>query len=152
MAMRVYTDEEVKDIIFGQIGTPKRDALEKKLEKIEKKYKGKYNCPGDYIKENIKVEGMKQKECAEKLGITPSNLSEILKGKRRITPMIAERLEEVFDYPKEVWLQMQEDYDKEKELQKKESVVLTSEWAEKMLQTMNKLSEQMGVLISLQQK
>ena len=150
--MRVYTMDEADNIIFGPKGTPKRDALEKKLEKIEKKYKGKYNCPGDYIKENIKVEGMKQKECAEKLGITPSNLSEILKGKRRITPMIAERLEEVFDYPKEVWLQIQEDYDKEKELQKKESVVLTSEWAEKMLQTMNKLSEQMGVLISLQQK
>lgn len=152
MAMKVYTMDEVDEILFGPKGTPKRDALDKKLAAIEEQYKGKYNCPGDYIKEHIKVEGMKQKECAARLGITPSNLSEILKGKRTITPMIAERLEEVFDYPKEVWLNLQNRYDKEKQLQKKESVVLTADWAERMIQSIDNLSNQLGAFLEWQRQ
>jgi addiction module HigA family antidote len=52
---------------------------------------------------------LKQKELAEALGITRVRLSEILRGKRAITPDTAFRLARFFDTTPEFWLGLQTD-------------------------------------------
>jgi addiction module HigA family antidote len=53
--------------------------------------------------------GLSQKELAEALGITRVRLSEILRGKRAITPDTAFRLARFFDTTPEFWLGLQTD-------------------------------------------
>ena len=150
--MTVYTFEEMKDKYLGKKGTPNRDKYEAKLAKDLAKTNAKYTCPGDYIRESIKQKKIKLKDFAVMMNMSQSNLTELLQSKRRITPLVAQRLETNLDYPEDYWLKLQDDYDTEKKLQKKESVVLTADWAEKMLKSMDELKSQISVLISLQQQ
>ena len=55
--------------------------------------------------------GLTQKELAEALGVTRVRLSEILRGKRAITPDTAFRLARFFDTTPEFWLGLQTDLD-----------------------------------------
>ncbi len=50
------------------------------------------------------------------LGIPQTRISEILKGKRRITADTAIRLSKYFDTSAKFWLGLQDDYDLEEEL------------------------------------
>ncbi|MBQ9253436.1 MAG: HigA family addiction module antidote protein [Bacteroidales bacterium] len=150
--MEFYTLNEVDDQLFGKRGTPEREEFIRECEKEIKEAKKRFSCPGEYIREGIKQVGLKQKDFAVKMNMTPSNVTELLQSKRRITPLIAKRLEDVLYYPVDYWLNLQNEYDTEKKLKQKESVVLTVDWAEKMLQTMNELKNQIDVLISLQQQ
>jgi addiction module HigA family antidote len=52
-----------------------------------------------------------KKEVADKIGISPSVLSEIISGKRSITPRIAIRLEDALDINALFFLNMQSRYD-----------------------------------------
>jgi addiction module HigA family antidote len=53
--------------------------------------------------------GLNQKQMAEALGISRVRLSEILRGKRAITPDTAFRLARFFDTTPEFWLALQTD-------------------------------------------
>ena len=66
--------------------------------------------PGEILRyEFLEPLGLSQKKLAEALGITRVRLSEILRGKRAITPDTAFRLARFFDTTPEFWLGLQTD-------------------------------------------
>ena len=66
--------------------------------------------PGEILRyEFLMPLGLSQKELAEALGITRVRLSEIIRGKRAITPDTAYRLARFFDTTPEFWLGLQTD-------------------------------------------
>lgn len=66
--------------------------------------------PGEILRhEFLEPLGLSQKELAEALGITRVRLSEILRGKRAITPDTAFRLARFFDTTPEFWIGLQMD-------------------------------------------
>ncbi|MCX5892027.1 MAG: HigA family addiction module antitoxin [Deltaproteobacteria bacterium] len=68
--------------------------------------------PGEILRhEFLEPLGLSQKALAQALGITRVRLSEILRGKRAITPDTAFRLGRFFDTTAEFWLGLQTDID-----------------------------------------
>lgn len=66
--------------------------------------------PGEILRyEFLEPSGLSQTELAEALGITRVRLSEILRGKRAITPDTALRLARFFNTTPEFWLSLQMD-------------------------------------------
>jgi antitoxin HigA-1 len=66
--------------------------------------------PGEILRyEFLEPLGLSQKELAEALGITRVRLSEILRGKRAVTPDTAFRLARFFATTPEFWLGLQTD-------------------------------------------
>ncbi|MFA5109985.1 MAG: HigA family addiction module antitoxin [Desulfobaccales bacterium] len=66
--------------------------------------------PGEILRhEFFEPLGLSQKELAAALGITRVRLSEIIRGKRAITPDTALRLARLFDTTPEFWLGLQTD-------------------------------------------
>jgi antitoxin HigA-1 len=66
--------------------------------------------PGEILRhEFLDPLGLTQKELAAALGITRVRLSEIIRGKRAITPDTALRLGRFFDTTPEFWLGLQTD-------------------------------------------
>ena len=66
--------------------------------------------PGEILQyEFLKPLGLSQKELAEALGITRVRLSEIIHGKRAVTPDTAFRLSRFFNTTPEFWLGLQTD-------------------------------------------
>jgi addiction module HigA family antidote len=66
--------------------------------------------PGEILRhEFLEPLGLSQRELAEALGITRVRLSEIIRGKRAITPDTAFRLARFFDTTAEFWLGLQTD-------------------------------------------
>ncbi len=63
--------------------------------------------PGQFLQEEIEERELLKKEVARQLGILPTNLSEILTGKRNISPRLAVRLEIVLGISAEYWLNLQ---------------------------------------------
>ena len=67
-------------------------------------------APGEILRhEFLEPLGLSQKELAAALGITRVRLSEIIRGKRAITPDTAFRLARFFDTTPEFWLGLQTD-------------------------------------------
>ena len=148
--MRVYTMDEIDNIILGPKGTAERDSFDKELEEERIKVASKYTCPGDYIRQGVKQKKIKLKEFAQMMNITPSNLTELLQSKRRITPLIAQRLEDNLDYPQDYWLKLQDDYDLEKKRKRKDSVIVDKSLMEQVLQELKRFNEQISILVALQ--
>jgi addiction module HigA family antidote len=67
--------------------------------------------PGELIKDEIKTRGITQKQLSELSGISPSILSETIKGKRSISLNMAFGLEKSLGIPAEMWLNLQSQYD-----------------------------------------
>ena len=67
--------------------------------------------PGFFLKQELKSHKITQKNLASMIDIQPSHLSEITKGKRNITPAIAEKLERIFDHPASFWIRLQAKFD-----------------------------------------
>lgn len=67
--------------------------------------------PGEILKDEIKERGIKQKEFASLIGMSPSHFNEIIKGSRNISIEIAEKLEQVLGISGEFWLNAQAGYD-----------------------------------------
>ncbi len=66
--------------------------------------------PGEILRhEFLEPLGLTQKELAAALGITRVRLSEILRGRRAVTPDTALRLARFFDTTPEFWLGLQRD-------------------------------------------
>ena len=66
--------------------------------------------PGEILRhEFLEPLGLTQKELAAALGITRVRLSEILRGRRAVTPDTAFRLARFFDTTPEFWLGLQTD-------------------------------------------
>ena len=67
--------------------------------------------PGEILKDEIEARGLSKSETASKLGIQPGNLSELFKGKRNITAVLALKLEELLGISAEFWLNLQNRYE-----------------------------------------
>ena len=66
--------------------------------------------PGEILRhEFLEPLGLSQKDLAEALGITRVRLSEILRGKRAVTPDTAFRLARFFQTTPEFWIGLQTD-------------------------------------------
>jgi HTH-type transcriptional regulator/antitoxin HigA len=66
--------------------------------------------PGDYIREEIEARGWTQLDLAEILGRPPQAVSEIVTGKRSVTPEMAQLLGEAFGTSAQVWLNLEGAY------------------------------------------
>ena len=70
--------------------------------------------PGEVLKEDfLKPLGMSQNALAKAIGVPPIRISQIVRGKRAITPETALRLARYFGTSPEFWLGMQAHYDLE---------------------------------------
>lgn len=67
--------------------------------------------PGEFLLEEIEERGLKKTEFAKSIGLLPSNLSELFKGKRNINARIAVRLEKALNISAEYWIGLQTTYD-----------------------------------------
>ena len=67
--------------------------------------------PGELIRDEIKARGITQKRLSELSGISPSILSETIKGRRSISLNMAFGLEKSLEIPAEMWLNFQSQYD-----------------------------------------
>ena len=67
--------------------------------------------PGELIRDEIKARGITQKRLSELSGISPSILSETIKGRRSISLNMAFGLEKSLEIPAEMWLNLQSQYD-----------------------------------------
>lgn len=67
--------------------------------------------PGQILKNELIERGMTQKEFAKSIDMQPSHINEIVKGKRSITMLIADKLEEALGIPSISWVNLQTQYD-----------------------------------------
>ena len=71
--------------------------------------------PGILIKDELEVrDDINQKELAKALGVKPSFLNEIIKGKRPLTADFAVVLEKIFGIPADYWMRFQTQYEIDK--------------------------------------
>ncbi len=69
--------------------------------------------PGETIKEILEEKQMNQEELAIRTGFSPKHVSEVVNGKKGISPSFAKSLEYVFGIPVSFWINLQGIYDKE---------------------------------------
>lgn len=69
--------------------------------------------PGETIKEVLEERNMNQEELAIRTGFSPKHVSEVVNGKKGISPSFAKSLEYVFGMPASFWINLQGIYDKE---------------------------------------
>lgn len=67
--------------------------------------------PGEHLKDEIKARDMSQQELADETGLSKSEISLIIHGRRNITPQIAIKLELALDVKAEFWMNLQIKYD-----------------------------------------
>lgn len=75
-------------------------------------YKDKvYFHPGYYIDELVEESGLTQADFAKRLGTTPKNLSELIRGKQKLSIDIATKLARMYGSSVKYWLGLQLAYD-----------------------------------------
>ena len=67
--------------------------------------------PGEILEDELTERGLKKNHFAQQIGIKPSNLSEILKGRRNINAELAFKIENALGIEAEFWLRSQMRYD-----------------------------------------
>lgn len=67
--------------------------------------------PGELVVEYLEFNGWSQRDLARRSGLTPKTISEVCNGKAPITPSTALALENVFQRPAHLWLNLQRRYD-----------------------------------------
>lgn len=70
--------------------------------------------PGELLRDELETRSMKHLELAKKLGIAKNVMSEIINGKRNLTPVLAVRLEEALGIKAEFWMKYQVSYEIDK--------------------------------------
>ena len=71
--------------------------------------------PGILIKDEIEARpDLNQKELAKELGVKPSFINEIIKGKRPVTADLAILLERILEIPADYWMKFQSQYEIDK--------------------------------------
>lgn len=79
--------------------------------------------PGEILREEfLQAMNITAYKLSKDIGIPQTRVSEILKGNRRITADTALRLSKYFGTSTKFWLGLQDDYDIEEELNKKEHI------------------------------
>ncbi len=70
--------------------------------------------PGKLLKAELEAREMKQIDLAKMLNIAKNVMSEIINGKRNITPELAVKLEEALEIKAEFWMKFQVSYEIDK--------------------------------------
>jgi HTH-type transcriptional regulator/antitoxin HigA len=70
--------------------------------------------PGRLLKDELNAREMKQIDLAKELGIAKNVMSDIINGKRNLTPEMAVRLENAFGIKAEFWMKYQVAYEIDK--------------------------------------
>lgn len=68
--------------------------------------------PGEEILEEIEARGRSQTQFAQILDLDKSEINNIIRGRRNITPRIAARIGAAFGTGGEVWMRLQQMYDR----------------------------------------
>ena len=66
--------------------------------------------PGEILKEELRERGIKQEEFAKLINVAPSQLNELIKGKRDISEDIAIQLERQLGISTQLWMNLQNNY------------------------------------------
>lgn len=66
--------------------------------------------PGEFIREELEAREWTQADLAEIIDSTPRHVSELVSGKRAVTPETARKLAEAFGNSAELWLGLESDY------------------------------------------
>lgn len=66
--------------------------------------------PGEIVSEELKSRGISQRQFAKTVGMSPTVVNEILKGRRSITPATALLFEAALDIPAESLVRLQAKY------------------------------------------
>ena len=69
--------------------------------------------PGEVLLDELNARGIRHKDFAAGVGMQPTMLNEVVKGKRSITADIALLLEKALDIPADFWLQLQRQYERD---------------------------------------
>ena len=67
--------------------------------------------PGQLLKDELDTREMKQIDLAKELGIAKNVMSEIINGKRNLTPDLAVRLEDALGIKADFWMKYQMAYE-----------------------------------------
>lgn len=67
--------------------------------------------PGEVLAMEIEARNIKKGDMANMLGIKPSNLTDLLKGKRHVSPLMALKIEMLLGIEASFWLRVQLGYD-----------------------------------------
>ena len=70
--------------------------------------------PGEPLKEVLDNNNMLQEELAERTEFSAKHISEVVNGKKGISPKFAKSLEYVLGIPSKFWINLQGIYNKEK--------------------------------------
>ncbi len=88
-SLDVLTDE-----VFGKVGTPKRDAMEKQLkEKVNAYY------VGEAIRKMRQTQNLTQEQLGERVGVQKAQISKLEKGKSVITLPTMSRIFQALGIP-----------------------------------------------------
>ena len=79
-------------------------------------------APGATIKAELEARNIKQKDFAKAIGMQATHLSELIKGKRAISPKVAEDLERELGINAKFWMKLQAEYEYDCEVIKKRSI------------------------------
>lgn len=66
--------------------------------------------PGEFLKEEIEARNWSQQELADILGRSPRLISEVISGKRAVTPETAKALSDAFGTSAEYWMNLESQY------------------------------------------
>ncbi len=69
--------------------------------------------PGELIKDELEARNMSQAALARQIGMSPTQLNEIIHGKRAVNTETAMLLEAAWGIDADLWLNLQADYDKQ---------------------------------------
>lgn len=65
---------------------------------------------GQYLADDLEDLGMSGRQFAEAIGVSPNRITEVLKGKRRLTEDTAVRIARYLGTTPQIWLDLQTDY------------------------------------------
>lgn len=71
--------------------------------------------PGKILEQKIIDKNLVRAKLAMDIGMYPTQITDIIKGRKDISPAIALKFEPVFKLPAEYWLELQMKYDLNKE-------------------------------------
>ena len=103
--------------------------------------------PGETVKEALEDRQMSQEELAIRTGFSPKHISEVINGKKGISPALARSLEYVFGISTSFWINLQGLYDKEMLEYKEQAEIEDDEIGiVKSVKNLIKYAEELGIM------
>ena len=85
--------------------------MNKKKKSANEMIPGDIFHPGEHLKDELEARKMSQQQFCDKLGLSKSEVSSIIHGRRNISPVTALLFEKILGIDAEFWLNMQMKFD-----------------------------------------